>query len=282
MTKADKRRFGYSRDKRSDCVQVVIALVVTPEGFPLAYEVMAGNTADKTTLRDFLRQDRRAIRQGPAHLGDGPRHSHRGGAGRDARDRAAGALSGRHAQGAAEQARAGAAREPVAGVRQGVEVKLLPEEQELYVFARSAQRVHKERAMRRRKLKWLWERLKQLSAMELEREAIAHEAGRRARQGAGCVAPRSMSRWRRTAPHSPMRSIAASCARSDGAKADISCAAICAAASRPMISLRPLSRDGMREQGEQGGTPLGARSDPAFISRLVGMGASNLPGARHQ
>jgi hypothetical protein len=50
----DKRRFGYSRDRRSDCVQVVIALVVTPEGLPLAYEVLAGNTADSTTLRDFL------------------------------------------------------------------------------------------------------------------------------------------------------------------------------------------------------------------------------------
>ena len=38
-------QFGYSRDKRSDCVQVVIALVVTPEGFPLAYEVTPGNDA---------------------------------------------------------------------------------------------------------------------------------------------------------------------------------------------------------------------------------------------
>ena len=47
---AGKRRFGYSRDKRSDCVQVVIALIVTPDGLPLAYEVMAGNTSDKTTL----------------------------------------------------------------------------------------------------------------------------------------------------------------------------------------------------------------------------------------
>src|SRR6185369_7030024 len=44
----DKRRFGYSRDKRSDCVQVVIALIVTPDGFPLAYEVLPGNTADST------------------------------------------------------------------------------------------------------------------------------------------------------------------------------------------------------------------------------------------
>ncbi len=48
------RRFGYSRDKRSDCVQVVIALIVTPQGFPLAYEVMAGNTADCTTLEGFV------------------------------------------------------------------------------------------------------------------------------------------------------------------------------------------------------------------------------------
>jgi len=52
----DKRRYGYSRDKRSDCTQVVIALIVTPDGFPLAYEVLPGNTADCTTLRDALRK----------------------------------------------------------------------------------------------------------------------------------------------------------------------------------------------------------------------------------
>ena len=51
---SDKRRFGYSRDKRGDCVQVVIALIVTPQGFPLAYEVMPGNTSDNTTLAEFL------------------------------------------------------------------------------------------------------------------------------------------------------------------------------------------------------------------------------------
>ena len=50
----DKRQFGYSRDRRSDCVQVVIALVVSVEGFPMAYEVMAGNTSDKSTLKSFL------------------------------------------------------------------------------------------------------------------------------------------------------------------------------------------------------------------------------------
>src|SRR5947199_7663791 len=68
-----KRKFGYSRDKRPDCVQVVIALIVTPDGFPLAYEIMAGNTSDKTTLADFLIENREAIRKSPAHLGDGPR-----------------------------------------------------------------------------------------------------------------------------------------------------------------------------------------------------------------
>jgi hypothetical protein len=52
----DKRRYGYSRDKRSDCVQVVIALIVTPDGFPLAYEVLPGNTADCTTLRRALQK----------------------------------------------------------------------------------------------------------------------------------------------------------------------------------------------------------------------------------
>jgi transposase len=51
-----KAKRGYSRDGRPDCKQVVVALVVTPEGFPLAYEVMDGNTSDKTTLRGFLKK----------------------------------------------------------------------------------------------------------------------------------------------------------------------------------------------------------------------------------
>ena len=49
-----KRRHGYSRDRRSDCPQLAIALVVTPEGLPLAYEVLPGNTKDSQTLRQFL------------------------------------------------------------------------------------------------------------------------------------------------------------------------------------------------------------------------------------
>ena len=49
-----KAKRGYSRDGRPDCLQVVIALVITTDGFPLAYEVMDGNTSDRTTLRGFL------------------------------------------------------------------------------------------------------------------------------------------------------------------------------------------------------------------------------------
>src|SRR5665647_2944406 len=54
LPEGSKRRHGYSRDKRPDCPQVVIALVVTPDGLPLAYEVLPGNTADSKTLRTFL------------------------------------------------------------------------------------------------------------------------------------------------------------------------------------------------------------------------------------
>jgi hypothetical protein len=77
---ADKRRYGYSRDKRSDCVQVVIALIVTPEGFPLAYEVMPGNTADNHVPA----QDRHPILPGAPHLDHGSWYSDRGRAGPDA------------------------------------------------------------------------------------------------------------------------------------------------------------------------------------------------------
>ncbi len=88
LSEEGKRRLGYSRDHRPDCVQVVIALMVTPQGFPLAYEVLAGNTADNTTLKDFLTRSHRApVRQGEADLADGPRHPHRGGARADAQER---------------------------------------------------------------------------------------------------------------------------------------------------------------------------------------------------
>jgi hypothetical protein len=73
----DKRRFGYSRDKRSDCVQVVIALIVTPQGFPLAYEVLAGNTSDKTTLREFLHKIETQYGKAEPHLTNGSGYPNR-------------------------------------------------------------------------------------------------------------------------------------------------------------------------------------------------------------
>ena len=51
----DKAQHGYSRDHRPDCKQLVLALVVTPEGFPLCYEVFEGNRADVTTLQGCWR-----------------------------------------------------------------------------------------------------------------------------------------------------------------------------------------------------------------------------------
>jgi transposase len=173
----DKRRYGYSRDKRSDCVQVVIALIVTPEGFPLAYEVLPGNTADCTTLRGILRKIE-------AQYGKAQRIwvMDRGIPTEDvlAEMRQAdppisylvGTPKGRLSQ--LEKALLG---QPWQAVRQGVEVKLLPQEQELYVLAQSRARIHKERAMRRRKLKWLWARLREISAMRLSREELLMKLG---------------------------------------------------------------------------------------------------------
>ena len=56
-------------------------------------------------------------------------------------------------------------------------MKLWPHDQELYVLAQSHARIDKERAIRRRKLKWLWARLKEIAAMELDREELLMKLG---------------------------------------------------------------------------------------------------------
>ncbi|HEY2230820.1 MAG TPA: IS1634 family transposase, partial [Xanthobacteraceae bacterium] len=61
--------------------------------------------------------------------------------------------------------------------RKGVQVKLLAQDGEFYVFAESADRVLKERAIRRRQLKWLWRRLHELAAMKLTREQLLMKLG---------------------------------------------------------------------------------------------------------
>jgi transposase len=174
----DKRRFGYSRDKRKDCVQVVIALVITPQGFPLAYEVMAGNTKDSTTLQEFLdkieKQYGKAQRIWLMDRGiptekvlEQMRHSE------PPVKYLVGTPKGRLT--ALEKA---LLDKPWQQARPGVEVKLLSQADELYVLAQSADRVHKERSMRRRQLKWLWARLKKLSTMKkLNREELLMKLG---------------------------------------------------------------------------------------------------------
>lgn len=173
----DKRRFGYSRDKRSDCVQVVIALIVTPQGFPLAYEVLPGNTQDSTTLKEFLdkieKQYGKAERIWLMDRGiptekvlEQMRHS----------DPPVKYLVGTP-KGRLSRLEKQLIDKPWHQARPGVEVKLLAQPDELYVLAQSADRVHKERSMRRRQLKWLWARLKQLSAMKLKREELLMKLG---------------------------------------------------------------------------------------------------------
>jgi len=49
-----KAKLGYSRDKRPDCPQVVVALVVNRDGFPMMHEVFEGNTQDRATLEQML------------------------------------------------------------------------------------------------------------------------------------------------------------------------------------------------------------------------------------
>jgi transposase len=172
-----KRQFGYSRDKRSDCVQVVIALIVTPEGFPLAYEVLNGNTSDKTTLPDFLKKieeqygkaqriwimdrgvptekilkEMRESKTPVSYLVGTPR-GHLSKLEQDFLNR------------------------PWKSIRSEVEVKLLPKEKEVYVLAKSRGRVSKERSMRKRRLKKLWKRLHELQQQKLTRDKLLLKLG---------------------------------------------------------------------------------------------------------
>ena len=174
---ADKRRHGYSRDKRSDCVQVVIALIVTPDGFPLAYEVLPGNTSDKTTLRAFLA--RIEAQYGKAHriwVMDRGIPTEDALAQMRQADPPVSYLVGTP-KGRLNKLEKGLIGLPWQAVRPGVDVKLLAKDDELYVLAQSRARIDKERAMRRRQLKWLWARLKQLSAMSSTREDLLMKLG---------------------------------------------------------------------------------------------------------
>lgn len=172
-----KRRYGYSRDKRPDCVQVVIALIVTPDGFPLAYEVLPGNTSDKTTLEDFLR--RIETQYGKANrvwVMD------RGIPTEDSLSKMRGADTPVHYLVGTPKGRLSKLEKRFVGMswaqaRESVQVKLLDEQGELYILARSQGRVHKERAMRQRRLKKLWKRLQALQQQTLSRDQLLLKLG---------------------------------------------------------------------------------------------------------
>lgn len=172
-----KRKFGYSRDKRSDCVQVVIALVVTPEGFPLAYEVMPGNTKDSNTLDDFLKKiekeygkanrtwimDRGIPTEETIEKMKNPKSPV---------SYIVGTPKGR-----LTKLEKKFLSMPWEKARQKVTVKLLKEEGELYILVKSENRIMKERSMRRRRLKKLWKRLKQIGEQKNNRDELLLKIG---------------------------------------------------------------------------------------------------------
>jgi len=174
---AGKRRFGYSRDKRSDCVQVVIALIVTPQGFPLAYEVMPGNTSDKTTLAAFLEKiERQYGRSDRVWIMDRGIPTEATLTQMRASEQPVHYLVGTP-KGRLSKLEKHFLTLPWAEVREAVDVKLLEQDEELYVLARSRQRVLKERGMRRRRLKKLWARLKELQGQTLSRDQLLLKLG---------------------------------------------------------------------------------------------------------
>jgi len=170
-----KAKHGYSRDGRPDCRQVVIALIVTPDGLPLAYEVMPGNTADKTTLKGFL-----------AHL-----ESLYGKANRiwvmdrgipteevlaEMREAGIHYLVGTP-KGQLSKLEQALVDRPWSQVHEALQVKLLEQGGEVYVLACSEDRRQKERAIRRRRLKRLVRGLNDLKRRKLSRDVLLQKIG---------------------------------------------------------------------------------------------------------
>jgi hypothetical protein len=182
----DKRRFGYSRDKRPDCVQVVIALIVTTEGYPLAYEVLAGNTSDKTTLKQFLEKIESLYgKANRVWVMDRGIPTEEVILEMQQADPRIGYLVGTP-KGRLTRLEAELLERPWQQARPSVRVKLLPKDKELYVFVESQDRLKKERAMRLSKLRALMKRLRQLqnSKKRLTRDQLLLAVGQ-AKEQAG-------------------------------------------------------------------------------------------------
>jgi hypothetical protein len=177
VPEGDKRRHGYSRDMRPDCRQMVIAPAVTPDGLRLAYEVPPGNTADCKTLRLF--PDKIEQQYGGARrvwVMDRGIPTEAVLAEMRASDPPVQYLVGTP-KGRLSRLEKDLLAKPWQQAREGVQVKFLAVDSELYVFAKSDDHVTKERAMRRRQLKWLWKRLRELAAMEISREEMLMKLG---------------------------------------------------------------------------------------------------------
>jgi transposase len=159
-------------------VQVVLAVVLTPEGYPIGYEVLPGNTADNTTLNDI--RQKVEPQYGPVEriwLMDRGIPTEESLAQMRAGQPPVRYLVGTP-KGRLTKLEKKLAERPWAQARDQVQVKLLPEGQEVYVLVNSRARVDKERAMRRRRLKWLWARLKQLQGMkDLSRDDLLKKLG---------------------------------------------------------------------------------------------------------
>jgi DDE family transposase len=184
----DPRQFGYSRDRRSDCAQVVIAMVVTPEGLPLAYEMMPGNTADKTTLSAMIALVKKRHGQiGRIWVMDRGIPTEEALAQMRACDPPMHYLVGTP-KARLQRMEAALADRPWVEVRGQLRVKCVPEDGEIYVLTESPARVDKERAMRRRALKKYWKRLGDLAQRKTpERDALLLKLGK-AKGEAGAAA----------------------------------------------------------------------------------------------
>ena len=172
-----KAKYGYSRDGRPDCKQVVIALVMTPSGLPLAYEVMDGNTSDKTTLRGVL--DKIEAMYGKARrvwlMDRGIPTEAVLQQMRTSRQETFYIVGTSRAK--VKQYEKQWLELPWQKVRDSVEVKLFAKEGELYVLAKSEGRSAKEIAMRRKKLARLLRKLRAMRRSCPKRDQLLMRVG---------------------------------------------------------------------------------------------------------
>jgi transposase len=172
-----KAKRGYSRDGRPDCKQVVVALVITPEGFPLAYEVMDGNTSDKTTLRGFLNKIETLYGQARrVWLMDRGIPTEEVLAEMRASGREMFYLVGTP-RGRVAKYEKQWLELPWRKVRDSVEVKLFSQDGELYVLAKSEGRQAKEIAMRRKRLARLLWKLRAMRRSGPKRDQLLMRVG---------------------------------------------------------------------------------------------------------